>query len=109
MNGGFVPRSSAALGHYTFPEDGPGHDDAALRPETAQSHTKGHANAMGAPCMRPKTQKLLSLGVGALGLVLLVMMVKLESEPGAIPLALLLLAAAGYITGRMRERPSKRE
>jgi hypothetical protein len=48
-----------------------------------------------------------TMGIGAVGLVLLVMMVAVESEPGAIPLALLLIAAVGYITGRMRERSSK--
>ena len=57
--------------------------------------------------MQPKTQKLVSLVIGAVGLLLLVMMITVESEPGAIPLALLLIAAVGYITGRMRDRSSK--
>jgi hypothetical protein len=57
--------------------------------------------------MPPKTQKLVSLGIGAVGLVLLLMMVVVESEPGAIPLALLLISALGYITGQMRERSSR--
>lgn len=54
--------------------------------------------------MTPRTQKLVSLALGAVGLVLLVMMITFESEPGAIPLALLSVAAVGYITGLMRER-----
>ncbi|MEF2551958.1 hypothetical protein VQ042_11405 [Aurantimonas sp. A2-1-M11] len=57
--------------------------------------------------MQPKTQKLVALGIGAVGLVLLVMMVVVESEPGAIPLALLLIGVVGYISGHMRERFSK--
>jgi hypothetical protein len=54
--------------------------------------------------MESKTQKVVSLAIGAVALVLLVMMITVESEPGALPLALLLIAAVGYITGRMRER-----
>jgi hypothetical protein len=57
--------------------------------------------------MEPKTHKLVSVAIGAVGLVLLVMMITVESEPGALPLGLLLFAAVGYITGRMRERSSK--
>lgn len=57
--------------------------------------------------MKPKTQKVVSLAIGAVGLILLVMMITIESELGALPLALLLIAAVGYITGRMRERSSK--
>jgi hypothetical protein len=58
--------------------------------------------------MEPKTQKVASLAIGAVGLVLLVTMITVESEPGALPLALLLFAAVGYTTGRMRERFSKK-
>lgn len=57
--------------------------------------------------MRPKTLKLGSVFVGAVGLILLVMMIAVESEPGAIPLALLVISAVGYTTGRMRGRSSK--
>ena len=57
--------------------------------------------------MSPRLQRRVSAGIGAIGLVLLVMMVTVESEPGALPLALLLIAAVGYVTGRMRERSSK--
>jgi preprotein translocase subunit Sss1 len=56
--------------------------------------------------MEPKTQKVVSLAIGGVGFVLLVMMITVESEPGAFPLALLLIAAVGYITGRRRERSS---
>ena len=54
--------------------------------------------------MGPKTQKRFSLALGVIGVVLLVMMVLIESEPGALALALIVVAAAGYISGRMRER-----
>ncbi|MBP0438504.1 hypothetical protein [Tianweitania sediminis] len=57
--------------------------------------------------MRPKTLKIGSAVVGAIGLVLLLMMVTVEGEPGAIPLALLLLATAGYIAAWLRGRSSK--
>jgi len=57
--------------------------------------------------MKPKTQKQVSLGIGGFGLALLVMMITVESEPGALPLALLLIGAVGYISGWMRERSSK--
>jgi hypothetical protein len=57
--------------------------------------------------MEPRTQKVVSLAIGAVGLVLLIMMITVEGEPGALPLALLLIAAVGYITGRMREGYSK--
>lgn len=57
--------------------------------------------------MTPKVQKAVSAAIGVIGLALLVMMVTVESEPGAIPLALLLIAAIGYVTGRRRERSPK--
>lgn len=56
--------------------------------------------------MQPKTQKTVSVVLGVLGLGLLVMMITVEGEPGAIPLALLLIAAVGYVTGRRREKSS---
>ncbi len=58
--------------------------------------------------MKPKVQKTVSLAVGVIGLALLIMMITMEGEPGAIPLALLLISAIGYMTGRMRERSSNR-
>ena len=57
--------------------------------------------------MQPKAQKTVSAVIGAIGLALLVMMITTEGEPGAIPLALILLSAIGYVTGRMRERSSR--
>jgi hypothetical protein len=57
--------------------------------------------------MSPKFQKKLSAVIGAIGIVLLVMMVTVEDEPGAIPLAMLLIAAVGYLSGRIRERSTK--
>ncbi len=56
--------------------------------------------------MKPKVQKTVSLAVGVIGLALLIMMITTEGEPGAIPLALLLISAIGYMTGRMRESSS---
>ena len=57
--------------------------------------------------MQPKFLKSVSAAIGAVGLALLVLMVTTEGEPGALPLALLLLSAIGYVTGRMRERSSR--
>ena len=57
--------------------------------------------------MQPKVQKRASAVIGAIGLALLVMMVTVESEPGAIPLALLLIAGIGYFTGVLRERSAR--
>jgi hypothetical protein len=57
--------------------------------------------------MTPKVQKTVSAAIGAIGLALLVMMITTEGEPGAIPLALLLVSAIGYVTGRMRQRSSR--
>ena len=54
--------------------------------------------------MTPKTQKIASLAVAALGLALLVMMVATEDEPGALPLGLVLLGAIGYGGARWRAR-----
>ena len=42
--------------------------------------------------MKANVQKALSVVVAAIGLALLVMMVVVEGEPGAIPLALILAA-----------------
>ena len=42
--------------------------------------------------------------VAAIGLALLVMMVVVEGEPGAIPLALILAGVVGYASGRRRGR-----
>ena len=57
--------------------------------------------------MQPKIQKTISAVIGAIGLALLVMMITTEGEPGAIPLALILLSAIGYFTGRMRDEPPR--
>lgn len=54
--------------------------------------------------MRANTQKRVSAVIGGIGLVLLVLMVTTEGEPGALPLALLLVGTVGYATGRWRER-----
>ena len=57
--------------------------------------------------MTPKVQKTVSAVIGAIGLALLVMMITIEGEPGALPLGLILIGAIGYGTGRMRERSSR--
>lgn len=54
--------------------------------------------------MQPKMQKTVSLAVGAIGLALVVFMITVEGELGALPLALLLISAIGYATGSLRER-----
>ena len=52
--------------------------------------------------MKANVQKALSVVVAAIGLALLVMVV--EGEPGAIPLALILAGVVGYASGRRRGR-----
>jgi hypothetical protein len=52
--------------------------------------------------------KLAFLAVAALGLVLLVMMVIVEDEFGALPLALLLIGSVGYLYCWIRQRSSTR-
>jgi hypothetical protein len=51
-----------------------------------------------------KAQKVLSLAVLAAGVLLTGMMIHAESEPGAIPLMLVLLGAAGYVAALLRAR-----
>jgi hypothetical protein len=58
--------------------------------------------------MTPKIQKTVSIWVGAIGLALVVMMITTEGELGALPLGLILIGGIGYITGRMRERSSRK-
>lgn len=58
--------------------------------------------------MTPKMQRDVSAGVAGVGLVLLVLMVTTEGEPGALPLGLLLLGILGYVGGRWRERHARR-
>ncbi len=57
--------------------------------------------------MQPSILKSVSAVIGVIGLALLVLMITTEGEPGAIPLALLLISVVGYVTGRMRERSSR--
>lgn len=49
-------------------------------------------------------QQKLSLIVIALGLVLLAYMVTVESEPGAIPLAMIVLGSAWHLVARAKAR-----
>lgn len=55
----------------------------------------------------PGTLKILKRISGVvliLGVLLAAMMIYTESEPGAIPLALILLGGIGYITARLKTR-----
>ena len=52
-------------------------------------------------------QKTAFLTAAAGGLALLMMMVLVEGEPGAIPLLLLLVGLVGYLHCRLRERFSR--
>lgn len=51
-----------------------------------------------------KAQRVLSLLVLVVGLLLMIMMITTESEPGAIPLLLVALGAGGYLVTRARAR-----
>ena len=57
--------------------------------------------------MTPKAQRTLSAGIGVAGLALVVMMITMEGELGALPLGLTVIGAIGYVTGWMRERSSR--
>lgn len=52
--------------------------------------------------MKLKTQKTASLLILGIGLVLLVYMVTVEGEPGALPLLLILLGGGWYAITRLR-------
>jgi hypothetical protein len=54
--------------------------------------------------MQVRVQKIASAIIGTIGVALLAMMVYVEGEPGAIPLLLILVGAAGYVSARMRQR-----
>lgn len=49
-----------------------------------------------------KMHTLISVLVGALGLVLMIGKIYADSEPGAIPLALILVGIGWYIVARFR-------
>jgi uncharacterized membrane protein len=53
---------------------------------------------------RSRKLKVLSLAILAVGVLLTGMMVRTESEPGAIPLALVLLGAIGYGVAMLQAR-----
>ena len=57
--------------------------------------------------MKPKIQRAMSLGIGVIGLALVIMMITMEGELGALPLGLILLGAIGYVTGWLRDRSSR--
>ena len=57
--------------------------------------------------MTPKVQRAMSMGIGAIGLALVIMMITTEGELGALPLGLVLVGAIGYVTGWVRERSSR--
>lgn len=58
--------------------------------------------------MTPKMHKALSAVLAMIGLALVVMMIAMEGELGALPLGLILLGAIGYVTGWMRQRSSRK-
>jgi hypothetical protein len=59
--------------------------------------------------MAARTQKLLFLATGAIGLGLTAMMITTEGEPGAFPLGLIILSVAGYANGWAKERGASRK
>ena len=59
--------------------------------------------------MKARVQRNVSALIAAIGLVLVVMMITTEGEPGALPLGLILIGAVGYVTGRMREKSATRQ
>ena len=51
-----------------------------------------------------KTVKRISVAVLIIGALLAAMMIYTESEPGALPLALILAGGIGYVTTRLKLR-----
>ena len=54
--------------------------------------------------MRAATQKRIALGITLVGIALMVYMVTVESEPGALPLALVVGGLVWYFVARGRAR-----
>ena len=54
-------------------------------------------------------QKITSLLILALGIVLLAFMIIVEDEPGAVPLFMILLGGGGYFYTRFKRRSIKKE
>lgn len=54
--------------------------------------------------MKPKTLKAIALVVAATGVALVALMVTTEGEPGALPLAMVVLGATGCAGARWRAR-----
>ena len=54
--------------------------------------------------MNMRTQKMMWATLAGLGAGLLVFMVTVENEPGAIPLMLILVGAIGYVMAKKREK-----
>lgn len=54
--------------------------------------------------MKPKTLKAIALVVAATGVALVALMVTTEGEPGALPLAMVLLGTMGYGAAKWRSR-----
>lgn len=57
--------------------------------------------------MKARAQKIIFATVGSIGLALLAMMVIVESEPGLIPLALVVVGAIGYAAAHVRGKASR--
>jgi len=57
--------------------------------------------------MKARALKIISATVGIIGLALLAMMVVVESEPGLIPLLLILLGTIGYAAAHVRGKASR--
>jgi hypothetical protein len=51
--------------------------------------------------MPTRVQKIISAAVGLTGLALMAMMIAMESEPGLIPLVLVLAGAIGYAVAQL--------
>ena len=54
--------------------------------------------------MNPRVQRGVAIGVTLIGVALLVYMVTVEGEPGALPLALVVGGIAWYLLARRRGR-----
>ncbi len=55
-----------------------------------------------------RIQNLLSILMIVLGIVLMIFMILVESEPGGIPILLVLIGAGWYLITRLRSRSQQR-
>jgi len=59
--------------------------------------------------MPARVQKIISAAVGLIGLALMAMMITIESEPGLIPIVLVLAGGIGYAAVHLHEKRRRQD